>query len=469
MEGQRARSGRAPRAYRWLALVLVVLAAGALSYVLVHRRASTGTAPAPVTSVVKHANFEVTVAGPGSLAPIRTVSLAPTVGGPIVSIASVGDSVSAGQVLVRLDPTTYQRALDNAQLALQQAQASLAALQANQAKANASLTSQIASAQASLDAAQRAYEAQRTTTDLTQTLFRMGSASASDVQNAQDALLNAAGTLSAAKASVSTLLATQHLQAAADQQDLASSRLGVAQAELSLKTAQQNLQDASVQAPFAGVVSAVNGTAGESAAAGAALLSVVDDSTVQLAAEIDEADVARVAVGQQVNVTFDATGDRTFAGRVSAIAPTATLVSNIPIYYVTVDIPNASHTLRGGMTGQATIVTRLIEDTFQVPTRAVHTANGQSQVLVRQPDGSYAPVRVTVVGTSGISSVLTGAVANGAVVLVSGESGPGGTSPSPPSQGTQRRNPAVPFRAPGGGFRSPHSGSSRKRPWGMMS
>lgn len=455
MEGQKARPNRGFRVYRWLVLVVIALAAGALAYVLVHRHTSRSAAPASVTSVVKLATFEVTVAGPGSLVPIRTVSLAPTVGGPIISIASVGDVVSVGQVVARLDPTTYQRALDNAQLALQQAQASLASLQANQAKASATLTSQIATAQASLDAAQRAYQTQQTTTELTQTLFRMGSASASDLQNAQDALSNAAGTLNAAKTSVSTLLATQKLQAAADQQDLASSRLSAAQAELSLKTAQQNLADTSLETPFAGSVSAVDGAVGETAGVGTALVTVVDDATVQLAAQIAEVDVTQVAVGQAASVTFDATASRRFAGRVSSIAPTATLVSNIPVYYVTIDIPNADHTLRGGMTGQASIVTREIRNTFQVPARAVRTLNGDSQVLVRQLDGNYAPVRVAVVGTSGINSVLTGAVPDGATVLVSGGSNASGASSSPPAQGTtQRRNGVVPFGG-AGGFRSP--------------
>jgi HlyD family secretion protein len=456
MEGQKTRLSRRPRAYRWLALVVIVLAAGALSYLIVaHRRASRSPTPASVTTVVKHASFKVTVAGPGSLLPIRTVSLAPTVAGPILNIASVGDAVSAGQVVARLDPTAYQRAFDNAQLALQQAQASLASLQANQAKADATLTSQIAGAQVSLDAAQRAYDTQRTTTELTQTLFRMGSASASDVQNAQDALSNAAGTLNAARTSVSTLLTTQQLQATADQQDLESSRLSVAQAELSLKTAQQNLADTSLDAPFAGTVSAVDGAVGETAGAATALVTVVDDATVQLAAQIAEVDVTQVAVGQAASVSFDATSSRTFAGRVSSIAPTATLVSNIPIYYVTVDIPNADHTLRGGMTGQANIVTREIPNTFQVPARAVRTVNGSSQVLVRRPDGSYEPVRVAVVGTSGINSVLTGAVPDGGVVLVSGEAGTNGASSNSPAQGTtQRRNSAVPFGG-AGGLRAP--------------
>jgi len=436
-----------------------------VTYAVLRHRAA-GEAPAtPVTAVVKHASYQVTVAGPGSLSPIRTVNLAPAVGGPIVALASLGNAVTDGQVVARLDATSYQRAVDNAQLDLQQAQAALASLQANQAKADATLASQLASAQATLDAARRAHQSQKATTELTQTLYRMGSASASEVQAAEDALSNAAGTSSAAAAGLATLVTSQKLQAAAAQQDLASARLSVAQAELGLNTAQQNLQDTSVTAPFAGVVSAVNGAVGETAGAGASLLTVVDDATVQLAAEIDETDVGKVTVGQQATVTFDATSSRTFAGRVSAIAPTATLVSNIPVYYVAIDIANGSHTLRGGMTGQATIVTREIQDTFEVPARAVRTANGSSQVLVRQPDGSYAPVRVAVVGASGINSVLTGTVQEGAVVLVSEPAGSTGTSRTAPAPGTsQRRNGAVPFGG-GGGFRSPRLAERRNRSW----
>lgn len=457
MQAQRPRARRIPGAVRWLALAALVVAAAALAYLLVRRHgAGQPTAPA-VTAVVKHATYQVTVAGPGSLSPIRTVALAPSVGGRIVRIAAVGDTAIAGQALAQLDRTSYQRAAQNAQLAVQQAQASLASLQANQAKADATLTSQIASARASLDAARRAFDSQKATTDLTATLYRMGSASASELQTAQDALSNAAGTVSATEASLATLLSTKELQDAAAQQDLAGSRLTAAQAQLSLTDAQQNLADTSVVAPFAGTVSAVSAAVGETAATGGALVTVIDDATVQLAAQIAEADIAQVAVGQTVSVTFDAAASRSFAGTVSAISPIATLVSNIPVYYVTVDIPNRDRALRGGMTGQASIVTREIRDTFQLPARAVRSASSGSEVMVLQPDGSYLPVPVTVVGTSGVNDVLTGRLPDGATVLVSGGTATTGSSPGGSGQGTtQRRNGAIPLGG-GGGFRPPPS------------
>lgn len=455
------------RWWRWLVVAALLLATAAVAVALLRSRHATSAGSADVTATVRLATFQVTVTGPGSLAPARTVALAPSVGGNILDIASVGDRVASGQAVAHLDPTQFQRAFDNADLSLQQARASLASLEASQAKQDATLASQIAAGRASLQAAQRTYDSQKAATDLTERLQAMGSASALDVQNAKDALSGALDALNGARTTLSTLLTTQQLQATADQHDLASGRLAVQQAELALATAKQNLEDTTLQAPFEGVVSAVNAAVGEPASAGGPLLTVVDDSRVDLAAQIDESDVAQVSVGQSARVTFDAVSDRAFVGTVTSIAPTATLVSNIPIYYVTVEIANAGRVLRGGMTGQASIVTREIPNTFKVPTKAVRTGGGQSLVLVRQPDGSYGSVEVTVVGASGLDRVLAGDVPDGAVVLVSeGSASTSGASPgaapSPaPGQGTQRRPSVVPLG--GGGFRPPHRRLGRKR------
>lgn len=452
-----ARRGSARRRRRrwWVWLVVAgAVAAGGGAFVALRERNGGAPTQAIVTATVKRTPFQLKVDGPGTLSPIRSVSLTPPVSGTLVAIASVGDRVEQGTSLARLDPTPFQRAETDARLNLDKAQASLAALQANQSKTAASLASQVASARASLVAAQREYDSLRRALDLAQTLFDMGSASANELQAAKDALSTASEARVNARTELDTLLETQRLQRTGDEQDLANGRIAVEQARLALASAQQDLLDAEIVAPFGGVVSAVSGAVGESTGGSDGLLSVVDDSTVVLDAQIDETDIGEVAVGQAGTVTLDAVPGRTFPGRVTRIAPMATLVSNIPVFYVAVEIGNADHALRAGMTGQASLVVREVPAAFQVPARAVHDANAGSFVLVAQEDGSYRRVPVTVVAAAGIHSVLTGDVPDGAVVLVSGDTE---TSPNQGSGGErdQRRPGAVPFANPGGGFRRP--------------
>ena len=445
------------RRRRWLWLLAAALVLMAVGAALLWRpRPVADVASAPITTTVRSAPYRVTVDGPGSLSPVRSVALSPSVSGRIEAIAAVGDRVEQGASVVQLDPAPFQRSVDDARLALDKAASSLAALQATQAKAAANLATQIGSARNDLDAAQRSFDAQQRNADLTETLYAMGSASALERQSAQDALRSAQEALANAQNGLATLLQAQTLQETADTEDRANGRVAVAQARLSLASALQDLEDATVVAPFGGVVSAANAAVGEPAGGNAALLTLVDDTQVVLDAQLDETDIGRVAVGQQASVTLDAVPGRTFPARVTRIAPTATLLSNIPIYYVTVQVDNVDHLLRAGMTGQATVVVREIAAAFLLPARAVHSADGGSTVYVRGNDGTFAQVPVTVVGASGIQSVVTGDLGDGATVLVSGNA-PSSTSGSPGSDTPRndRRPSAIPFAGPGAGFRNP--------------
>lgn len=467
--GRPARRGGRRR--RWLVLTAaLVVAAAAGAYLLLRSRSAPAAATAPVTTTVTKAPYQVTVSGPGTLSPARSVVLGPSVSGRLMSIASVGDRVKQGAVLAQVDDSSFRRAAENARLSLDKAQASLAALQAGQAKAEATTASQIASAQTALDSAQRALDQQTHTAALTHTLYDMGSASATELQSAEDALTAAREAVASARSDLATLRQNQQLQHDADSQDLANATVSVEQAKLTLASAQQDLASTSVLAPFDGVVSATTSAVGEQVGSGSGLLTFVDDATLELDAQIDESDIAQVAAGQGASVTLDAAGQRTIPGEVVRIAPTATLVSNIPIFYVTVRVDNRERNLRAGMTGQATVVVHEIADTFQLPARAVHSNNDRSYVLVQQSTGGYRPAPVTVVGTAGINSVLTGDLTDGAVVLVSDGGGaaagqPAGTTDR--GQGGGSRPPgAVPFVNPGGNFRRPRgaAGSAARRP-----
>ena len=131
----------------------------------------------------------------------------------------------------------------------------------------------------------------------------------------------------------------------------AQDTLNIALAQLA--AAQHNLANATLKAPHAGVVTMINGTvggapgvpvsgsAGSGSGTGAAngtFIQVVDLSSLQIQANVNEADTANMRVGDSVQFTVAAYGSRIFNGTVSAISPSGVNNSNVISYPVIIDI-----------------------------------------------------------------------------------------------------------------------------------
>ncbi|HET7641340.1 MAG TPA: efflux RND transporter periplasmic adaptor subunit, partial [Ktedonobacteraceae bacterium] len=114
-------------------------------------------------------------------------------------------------------------------------------------------------------------------------------------------------------------------------------------AQSQLDAAKHNLDAATLRAPHAGVVTAINGTIGgtpgapangSGSSSGSFFIQVVDLSTLQIQANVNESDTANLKVGDTVQFTVNAYGDRQFKGTVSAISPNGVTSSNVVTYPV---------------------------------------------------------------------------------------------------------------------------------------
>jgi multidrug efflux pump subunit AcrA (membrane-fusion protein) len=113
----------------------------------------------------------------------------------------------------------------------------------------------------------------------------------------------------------------------------------------------QQLHDATIRAPFAGTVGEVYVRAGGYAAPGQVLLDIGDLDTLRVeTTDLDEIDVVRVAVGQRVDVTFDAIPEQVFIGEVTRIAPMAASGSGGVHYKTVIELEEVDPALRWGMT-----------------------------------------------------------------------------------------------------------------------
>lgn len=146
-------------------------------------------------------------------------------------------------------------------------------------------------------------------------------------------------------------------------------------AKATLKQAEVDLSYAYIYSPIDGVVldRAVN--TGQTVAAAFAtptLFTIAEDLTkMQVEADVDEADIGQVRVGQQVKFSVDAYPDDVFSGTVSQVRLQPVVVSNVVTYTVVVNAPNPQEKLLPGMTASITIIVAT-EKGLLVPVEALN-------------------------------------------------------------------------------------------------
>ncbi len=376
---------RRSRAIWWL-LLIPLAGAGYFFW----NKAQTTTAAASAVTIETaqpfRSDFKISVSGPGTLAAGRSLDLRPQVNGIILSLPKVGTRVKKGQLLASLDPTTLERNLQNAQLSLQKAQSQLESTQVSQQSNKQSQNQSLDSAKSGLNSAQRDLENAQSNLKNQQRIFNAGGISSQQLSDAQNTLEKAKSSRSSAQIQLQTTQNSQNLKVDSDLQDLRNQTLAVESAKLQLQTAQSDLNNSKIYAPFTGVISSVTGQVGGSASSGQALLTLIDDSSLELSVQVDETEISKVEVGQKTNVTLDAVKG-TFVGKVIRVSPAARIDQNIAIFDVAVGLPNPDGVLKAGMTAEGEIISKELLNVLQVPKRAVEAVRTRSYVHVLQKDG----------------------------------------------------------------------------------
>ena len=158
------------------------------------------------------------------------------------------------------------------------------------------------------------------------------------------------GTLDAAQAGVAQAEANlDRLESGPQTSDLAMAQAQVAAAQATLDLAQLNLDQATLTAPFAGTVAAVNLKPGEAPSVTETPVVLADFSSFHVDVAVDEIDVSRLAVGQPVTLTLDALPGLALPGLVESIDPLATARSAVTSYEVRVTATASDPRVRSGM------------------------------------------------------------------------------------------------------------------------
>lgn len=315
----------------WLAAVGLAAASTGATFWW-QARAAREAAPVWISEPAARARLVQTVTANGTLQPTRTVAVGSELSGTVKQVlVDVNDTVRAGQVLVELDTDRLNDAVTRSQAALAAARAQLQQAQATAHEAQAALNR--------LD----------------------------DVARLTQGQLPAATEHDTARANLARAQAAQRSAAA-----------NVDAAQASLKSDQTNLAKATLRSPISGVVLTRAVDPGNAVAASlqaVTLFTIAQDlRQMQLKVAIDEADVARVQLGQKASFTVSAFGARRFPATITRVSYGSTLTDNVVTYAALLDVANPDLSLRPGMTATATLVTAERDNALVVPNAALRYA-----------------------------------------------------------------------------------------------
>jgi HlyD family secretion protein len=319
----------------WIGLGVLVLAVAVVGTL----QGKKGKSQSVTLSAAKVKDVIQKVKAPGAIEARTTVKISADLPGRVVKLAvHEGDLVHRGQLLLEIDNTQY---LSN----VRQTQASMTSARAR-----------LERAQQALRLAEQAYERRKA-------LFERKLLSRQEMDQAENAVLDA-------------------------RTEAAAAREEKARLEAALVGARDNLSKTTYRSPIDGRIVGLNIEEGEIVVVGTMnnpgtqILSVADLSRMLVKADVDETDVVDVQVGQKTKITVDALPDTSFEGTVTEVGNSATraaagAATGETNFDVEVLFAQTVPEVRPGMTADVEIEVKRSDKALAVPIQAV---------VVRQPE-----------------------------------------------------------------------------------
>jgi HlyD family secretion protein len=200
--------------------------------------------------------------------------------------------------------------------------------------------------------------------------------------------------------------------------EIRTQQLTVEQKEADLADAQETLSDYSIRAPFAGIISTVSVSKGDTASVNTAMGSIITHEKIATIT-LNEVDIAKIKVGQKVNITFDALDDLAVEGEVYEVDATGTVSQGVVSYSVKISFNTENENVKPGMSISANIISESVSDVLTIPSSAIKTIGGKSTVQVMNSDGKIERKTVEVGITDDASIEIKSGLALGDKVVTS--------------------------------------------------
>lgn len=294
------------------------------------------------TAAVAKGELVQQVTANGQISPVKNVTVGTQVSGIIKEMyVDFNSRVTNGQVIARIDPSTYEQNLEQVQ-------------------------AELASSRAALEYTELNYKRAK--------------------------LLTASSLISSADYDKAVV-------------DLHQAEAVVHMREAAARKAAVDLERTTIFAPIDGMVITRTVDVGQTVAASFStptLFNIANDlSKMQIDAMVSEADVGGVEEGQAVNFTVDAFPQRKFRGSVKQVRFAPTTNQNVVSYSTIVQVDNADLKLRPGMTANATIVIMERKDVLRVPNSALRFRPPAGAVVEGNTNAPAAAKNQVELATSG--------------------------------------------------------------------
>jgi HlyD family secretion protein len=434
-----------------IVIVIIILAGGFLFYQLTGQKGSNQNFR---VVKVERGDIRFVVTATGTINPVITVLVGSQVSGTIKALyADYNSRVKEGQVIAQIDPAIFEAQVEQGRANVLSAQANIINAKANLENAKANL---VKAEVGVLDA--------KRTLDRNRPLVEKKVIAQAAMDTAQTNYDTAVAQKDVAKAQVDS---------AASQVE--SSKAQVEQAKAALKVSETNLRYATIRSPVNGIVISRNVDVGQTVAASLqapTLFTIAKDLTqMQVDTNVSEADIGRVAIGQEALFTVDAYPEKTFNGKVSEIRNAPITIQNVVTYDVVIQVDNKDLKLKPGMTANVSVLIEHKEGILKIPNAAlrfrpavakiketgekgkggspqkqksneqVKSPQGEKErpgkVWVLSQQGKPIPVSIVLGITDGtFSEVVAGDLREGMEVIVeetSGKKGQGQSGSAPPS------------------------------------
>lgn len=403
-----------------LLLGLAILAVAAGLYYYLHSARQNAARQAAVTAAktatVHRGNLEVRLRLAGSTTAQDYVNIvAPRLRGPdagpmiILKLASSGQMVKQGDILVEFDPQSMKDHLDDTIDGLRDKQNDVQKRKVNNELQMENLQQTLRQAKAAVDKARLDYKTLEVRTDIDRELLRLS--------------------LEEAEAAYKEMLTDVDLTRQSLAADLRNAEIAMRMEELHVARHEGDIKSLAIRSPIDGMAvlqtmfrpggDQVTVAIGDRMGPGQPVMKIINPHKMMVEGTVNQAEVTSLRIGQEASVALDAFPGVTYRGKVYSIGAIATgsrrenyYIRNIP---VRVQVENADSRMIPDLSASADILTARAGNVLLVPAAAIESAGGKSFVYVRTPKG-FEPREVQTGASDGVHTAILEGLNEGDIV-----------------------------------------------------